>query len=268
MEERDQQQRQEQETEPEPTARPESGGGVPQPRGPVEETPGDLPNQQPAPEVPPEAEAWRMAAGPARTLLAAARAEVETARQRTAIAAPAPRRPLISRRTFILGSFWTGLGLAMASALGGLDFLWPRKVVGFGGPVGVPKEQIPKPGGPPVHIIKGKFWLVNLKPSEGVYGELGVLGKGGLLALWQKCPHLGCTVPWRGDFVFGGVKAWFRCPCHASTYTRAGIRVFGPAPRPMDTMAIEVQADGSIIVQTGQITQGDNENPTRAVPYS
>lgn len=212
--------------------------------------------------------AWRMASGPAQRLLTAVRADTEAARRRTPIAVAAPPRILISRRTFILSSFWTALGLAMTSALGGLDFMFPRKIAGFGGPIPVPSEQIPKPGAPPIHINKGKFWLANLKPEEGVYGELGQAGEGGLLALWQKCPHLGCTVPWRGDFVFGGVKSWFRCPCHGSTYTKAGIRVFGPAPRPMDTMKIEKQADGSIIVQTGQRTQGANDNPQRTVSYT
>jgi cytochrome b6-f complex iron-sulfur subunit len=101
-----------------------------------------------------------------------------------------------------------------------------------------------------------------------VHAGFGEPGPGGLLAMWWKCPHLGCTVPWRPDFTFEGETAWFRCPCHGSTYTKAGIRVFGPAPRPLDTMAVTVNDDGSLTVDTGSITKGGPDNPKRAVPYS
>ena len=78
-----------------------------------------------------------------------------------------------------------------------------------------------------------------------------------------------CTVIFNGAAVnFPGVVGWFRCPCHGSTYSRAGIRVFGPAPRPMDTMAITVNGDGSISVNTGAITSGGTDNPLRAVSYN
>ena len=120
-------------------------------------------------------------------------------------------------------------------------------------------------------ISEGKFWLVNLNGPEG--DVLGVGGTGGLMALYWKCPHLGCSVPWNPGFNgatvnFPGIIGWFRCPCHGSTYSRAGIRVFGPAPRPMDTMALTVNGDGSINVNTGQITSGDVDNPLRAVSYN
>ncbi|MCL6645912.1 MAG: Rieske 2Fe-2S domain-containing protein, partial [Dehalococcoidia bacterium] len=118
---------------------------------------------------------------------------------------------------------------------------------------------------------EGKFWLVNLNGPEGDVLQVG--GTGGLLALYWKCPHLGCTVPWNPAFNgagvnFPGIIGWFRCPCHGSTYSNAGIRVFGPAPRPMDTMAIRVNSDGSVSVNTGQITGGAADNPLRAVPYA
>ncbi len=131
---------------------------------------------------------------------------------------------------------------------------------GFGGVVNVAANQIPAVGADPARVSAGKFWLVNLQGAEG--DVLGVGGTGGLLALYWKCPHLGCTVPWLGDFDgslvnFPGVTGWFRCPCHGSTYSRAGVRVFGPAPRPMDTMdPHHVNGDGSLTVNTGRITSG------------
>ena len=86
-----------------------------------------------------------------------------------------------------------------------------------------------------------------------------------MIAVWRKCPHLGCSVPWISTFDFNGDKGWYRCPCHGSTYTKAGVRVFGPAPRSMDTMKIEVDGAGNIVVQTGIRTLGGPDNPKRAM---
>jgi cytochrome b6-f complex iron-sulfur subunit len=189
---------------------------------------------------------------------------VEQARQREA------RK--IARRSFLRVSVFAGLSLFVGSMLAAfLGFFNLRKPTGFGGAVTVATSLVPQPGAEPVRISEGKFWLVNLQGGQG--DVLGVGGAGGLLALYWKCPHLGCTVPWNGSFNgagvnFPGVVGWFRCPCHGSTYSRAGVRVFGPAPRPLDTMALSVNADGSLNVNTGAITYGGLDNPLRAVPYS
>lgn len=177
-------------------------------------------------------------------------------------------RPIAGRRAFLRNGFFAGLGLtALSGATGLWNFAWPRNVGVFGGSVAVRADRVPQPGDDPVRVVEGKFWLVHLNPGEGAHGKFGEPGDGGLLALYQKCPHLGCTVPWQPTFEYEGVRSWFRCPCHGSTYTRAGIRVKGPAPRPLDTMAVEVRADGSLVVDTGAITLGGLDNARRAVPY-
>ncbi|MBI5289395.1 MAG: Rieske 2Fe-2S domain-containing protein [Chloroflexi bacterium] len=161
----------------------------------------------------------------------------------------------------------------MLSGIGAtlLNSLYPRGVAGFGGPVAVLAAQIPKPGAPPVQNIEGHFLLVNLAPGEGRLASDETPAEGGLLALWWKCPHLGCTVPWRNDFVSphddGHRRGDFVCPCHGSTYTRAGVRIFGPAPRSLDTMEIELTKTG-ITVQTGKRREGSEDNPRRAIPYA
>lgn len=172
----------------------------------------------------------------------------------------------VSRRNFIRASFWGGLGLTLLGSVGLLlDFLYPRNVRGFGGPVPAGNVTDYEKGRPPVANQEGQFYLANLDPAETRPGGSG--GGDGLLALWRKCPHLGCTVPWRGTFSYeGDAGGWYRCPCHASTYTKTGVRVFGPAARSMDTMAIEIDDAGNITVQTGQITNGGPDNPQRAVP--
>jgi cytochrome b6-f complex iron-sulfur subunit len=189
---------------------------------------------------------------------------VERARQQEA------RR--IARRSFLRVSVFAGLTLFIFSQIAGfLGFFNKLKPTGFGGVVNVPASRIPSLGSEPVRITESKSWLVNLQGGQGDVLDVG--GTGGLMALYWKCPHLGCTVPWNASFDggqvgFPGITGWFRCPCHGSTYSRAGIRVFGPAPRPMDTMEVTVNGDGSININTGAITNGALDNPLRAVPYS
>lgn len=184
---------------------------------------------------------------------------------------PAPPRS-VSRRSVLKLGFWTAMGVTMLSA--GATFvnvLYPRSVTGFGGPVAVPALAIPKPGAPPIPNFDGHFLLVNLARDEGRPAGDESAAEGGLLALWWKCPHLGCTLPWRDDFVSPQDplkrKGWFACNCHGSTYTKAGVRIFGPAPRSMDTMEIDVSTKGDITVQTGKRISGGLDNPQRAVPW-
>ena len=178
----------------------------------------------------------------------------------TPVAKPVPRRDVITRRVFILGGFWSAMMLAIVGFLGSpLDFMWPRKLGAFGLPLVIPAKDVPPPGGDPVRFPAGRFYLSHLAA-----GEEG--SPGGVLAIYQKCTHLGCTVPWRPDFEFGATKGWFRCPCHGSTFTKeGGILVSGPSPRPLDTMTITFKPTGDITVQPGQIREGGQDNPLRAV---
>ena len=187
----------------------------------------------------------------------------------TPVATPIPRRPFVTRRLFILGGFWTTLSLALVGLVGpSLNFAFTRKPAGAAREVFVRPERIPAPGDDPVVIAEGRFFLLNLEAGTTLNGEET---DGGLLALWQKCPHLGCTVPYRSDFNFLGRTGWFRCPCHGSTYTKeGGILVAGPAPRPMDLFEIRVQEDNSIVVNTGVTAaeKGSPENPSKTVEYN
>ncbi len=186
----------------------------------------------------------------------------------TPVAKPLPKRELVTRRIFILGGFWSAMALSVVGFLGApLDFMWPRGGGGFGGPITVTPDRVPAEGEDPKNFVEGRFWLVNMEPGET---PTGVDTPGGLIALYQKCPHLGCKVPYRSDFKFRDLKGWFRCPCHGSTYTkRGGVLVFGPAPRPMDVFPLEVNDDLSITVQTGRSFEGNGnaDNPLRAAPY-
>lgn len=187
------------------------------------------------------------------------------------IAISSPRPTALGRRRVLRMGFWVGL-LAATGSLGATvaNSFYPRKVTGFGGPITVAAERIPLPGEPPAQIFEASCWLVNLLSNEGRHASDDVPSSGGLVALWTKCPHLGCSVPWKDYLVHPDDalqrRGNFNCNCHGSTYTKAGVLVKGPADRAMDTMAIEVAREG-IVIQTGKITRGTQDNPRRAVPY-
>jgi cytochrome b6-f complex iron-sulfur subunit len=171
-------------------------------------------------------------------------------------------RPLVgppaqmTRRTFAGKMLGTSFGVAMLEAfgLGSLAFLWPNLAGGFGGIITLSAsldeihEQI-KTTKQPFYYAAGRFYLVEYDPANdkaGIYKD--VLG-GGLMALYQRCVHLGCRVP------FCDVSQWFECPCHGSKYSRAGEYRLGPAPRGLDRFPIKVE--GKVVhVDTGQVFTG------------
>lgn len=181
-------------------------------------------------------------------------------------AAP-PILPKVSRRGVVIVSFWGAMGLMLAG-IGAtiVNMLYPRAITGFGGKVfvGTVDQLVP---GKPIKNVEAKSWVVKLD-ADGASRNGGA--EGAILALYQKCPHLGCTVPWRDDFSREdprsgeSYKGWFLCPCHGSTYSAAGVRVFGPAPRSMDTFEVTIDG-GKITVNTGARTAGSTENGTRGV---
>jgi cytochrome b6-f complex iron-sulfur subunit len=71
------------------------------------------------------------------------------------------------------------------------------------------------------------------------------LPDGGFLALYQRCTHLGCSVPW------DQVEERFVCPCHSSQFTPDGAVLNPPAPRPLDLFSVRI-ADGRVLVDTGK----------------
>lgn len=169
----------------------------------------------------------------------------------------------ISRRGLLRVTFWAGLGAGLAGFAASLiDFMYPRGITGFGGIVSAGTIDSFAPG-TKTQIPEGKMWIVNLTEEQGGPG---------FLALWWKCPHLGCTVPWRDNFSFTDPnsgqekRGWFRCPCHGSTYTDAGVRVYGPAPRSMDHFELTIDPSSKrISVNTGKVIKGTPDNARFAV---
>ena len=89
-----------------------------------------------------------------------------------------------------------------------------------------------------------------LDKAKAVYSPPELAGmEAGLVALLQKCPHLGCRVPQCVS------SQWFECGCHGSQYNQVGEKKGGPAPRGMDRFAMEVKGT-NFIVDTGTVILG------------
>lgn len=157
------------------------------------------------------------------------------------------------RRQFLRNAALGAVGSVLALLGAGFGLLlWPRSTGAFGSELTVQAGDVPGVGAPPLRNIAGKFFLVH--------------NDDGLMALYTKCPHLGCTVPWVGP---ADSPNAFQCPCHGSMYNYEGERTGGPAPRPMDLMAVTVDsATGNVTVDTGDIQQRLEYTPEQAVPYA
>jgi len=70
-----------------------------------------------------------------------------------------------------------------------------------------------------------------------------------LFALSQKCPHLGCRVP------FCDSSGRFECPCHGSVFDLAGEYIKGPAPHGMNQYAVSLDGQ-TLVVDTGKEITG------------
>jgi len=174
---------------------------------------------------------------------------------------PDPEEVGVSRRQFFNRSIVAFMGLAITGfGAAVVGFLWPPFVTGFGavvnaGNVDDLKQQIRDNNGF-LYFPSGRMWITEypagaLPKAEQVYSDPELSGmEAGLVALFQKCPHLGCRVP---DCVS---SQWFECPCHGSQYNQVGEKRGGPAPRGMDRFAMQVTDSNEFLVDTGAIIQG------------
>ena len=166
----------------------------------------------------------------------------------------------VTRRQFfnrsIVVSF--ALGLTTFSA-GMLAFLWPSGTGGFGSKIKVGKlsdiQAAIDEGDGFAYYPEGRMWVTNypsaaLDKAGAAYSPPELAGmEAGFVALYQKCPHLGCRVPQCLS------SQWFECGCHGSQYNRVGEKKGGPAPRGMDRFAMTIDGD-SMTVDTGTVIEG------------
>jgi cytochrome b6-f complex iron-sulfur subunit len=165
-----------------------------------------------------------------------------------------PKPKPVSRRDFFRTSLLASLGVfSLQFGAASIAFVWPNLRGGFGGLIDLGlspdavKSQI-QTDRQPFYYGAGRFYLVSYD-GEGTNTVYQGLVDEGLMALYQKCVHLGCRVPWCVQ------SQWYECPCHGSKYNRAGEYQDGPAPRGMDRFAVRVQG-GLVQVDTSEIILG------------
>ena len=182
--------------------------------------------------------------------------EIETWVAPDAEALGESRRAFLNRATVTLMSASLG---GFAAAL--IAFLWKGAEGGFGSKINAGKiddviGQI-RSGGGFLYLPEARSWVTEypkeaISKAEVIYGKQGAVFTGmnaGVVALYQKCPHLGCRVPECSS------SQWFECPCHGSQYNRVGEKKGGPAPRGMDRFGVSVD-NGMLVIDTGTVFGG------------
>ncbi|HEV3452162.1 MAG TPA: Rieske 2Fe-2S domain-containing protein [Acidimicrobiia bacterium] len=167
----------------------------------------------------------------------------------------------ITRRQFFNRGILTGMLLAVSGfGAAALGFLWPgaSSAGGFGSKINIGNKSdidaaIAKKT--PYYNATAKVYI-NPYPKDAlpkakkIYAPIILSGlQLGYVALYQRCVHLGCRVPWCLT------SQWFECPCHGSKYNRVGEKRGGPAPRGLDRFPFSLSG-GSMVVDTGTIIQG------------
>jgi len=98
-----------------------------------------------------------------------------------------------------------------------------------------------------------------------------VLDDAGIYAVYLVCTHLGCTPNYVTDVTSGSGVAdsvadargqrtpseqapnGWACPCHGSRYFIDSTNFYGPAPRPMDWVDIQVSPDGYFVIDRSKL---------------
>jgi cytochrome b6-f complex iron-sulfur subunit len=171
----------------------------------------------------------------------------------------------VTRRKFLNRALYVVFGLFLAQfALGAISYVWPKLKGGFGAPINAGNLDELKAsladGGTitPVFLPAAQAWVVPFEmsklPGSSYEGVPFVVAGGesdgvGVMALWQRCPHLGCRVPECTP------SQGFECPCHGSRYNIHGEYNTGPAPRNLDRFGLAVNGAGDLIIETGTVVQ-------------
>lgn len=148
---------------------------------------------------------------------------------------------MFDRRKFLVTGWKVGATvLALAATWTSWDLFRPLKAAGTSGkiPLGSPADYA---AGTATFVNAGRLWVAN--------------ADGHIFALSQKCPHLGCRVP------FCESSGRFECPCHGSVFDLGGEWISGPSPRGMDQHPLTVEND-IMIVDVGEVIPGPDQGAT------
>ena len=101
-----------------------------------------------------------------------------------------------------------------------------------------------------------------LLPGSFLYFEYPKRGDGAILlrgsegefsAYSRKCAHLGCSIE------FDDSRRCLFCPCHRGAYdARTGFVIFGPPPRPLDQIVLQMRDCGEVWAVGRRIGSSNN----------
>lgn len=199
--------------------------------------------------------------------------EVEAAASSTTLvkAPPAEVAPFVAPDEEALGvsrrMFFNRTAITlMAASLGAFGasvvaFLWKGADGGFGSKINAGKlddvVQSIRANKGFLYLSEARAWVTEypkgaLGKAQPVYANQAPVYSGmesGIVALYQKCPHLGCRVPECSS------SQWFECPCHGSQFNRVGEKKGGPSPRGMDRFGVSTSG-GVVTIDTGAVFAG------------
>lgn len=140
-----------------------------------------------------------------------------------------------TRRDVLLTGWKVGGALLIGAAgYTAYEALRPLTTGASGGTIDVGSPANFK-SGTATYFPEGRLYVVNAKEHY--------------FALSQKCPHLGCKIP------FCESSGNFECPCHGSFFDIAGEYIRGPSPRGMDRYEMKLEGN-NLVVDTGVLKDG------------
>jgi len=157
------------------------------------------------------------------------------------------RKTKLTRRSFCNTAVLVSAGLIVADKVRGQQSNEQQSLLAYP-PVRIEGAELVMPGSSLYfNYPKSNDPAVLLRTADGQY-----------LAFSRKCAHLGCSID------FDKAQRCLVCPCHRGVYdSRTGYVVYGPPPRPLDQIILQVRAGGEIWA-VGKAASG-NQNASNGV---
>lgn len=134
----------------------------------------------------------------------------------------------VNRRAFFVRLGLGSLGIAAAgTAAFSYQFLSPNVLY--------EPSPIVNAGKPENYAVDS----VTLDANTGIYL---IHDQEGFYALSAVCTHLGCLTAWKPELDI------IACPCHGSKFNRDGVKIAGPAPRPLPWLQTSLSDEGDLMV--------------------
>ena len=155
---------------------------------------------------------------------------MEMSHQATMTSEDAP----VNRRSFCNRLWWTSAGIALTA--NSLDNITLGQAPSHGDLLFYPPVRIEGAE----RVLPGSYLYFEY-PKPGNHAILLRSAEGEYYAYSRQCAHLGCSIE------FDRGRRCLSCPCHRGAYDlRTGYVIFGPPPRPLDQIVLQMRAGGEV----------------------